>query len=51
MLYNLALKWLKEDREYLRNLEKEGRKPRGAKRDKTIPSDSETFYKKYDYSH
>ncbi|KAJ7498949.1 P-loop containing nucleoside triphosphate hydrolase protein [Mycena latifolia] len=50
-LYNVALQWLKEDREYRRELEKKGRKVRGARRDQTVPSDSETFYKKYDYSH
>ncbi|KAJ7180042.1 P-loop containing nucleoside triphosphate hydrolase protein [Mycena crocata] len=50
-LYSLALQWLKEDREYRRELEKNGRKVRGARRDQTVPSDSETFYKKYDYSH
>ncbi|KAG2128306.1 P-loop containing nucleoside triphosphate hydrolase protein [Suillus bovinus] len=49
-LYNTALQWLREDREYRRELEKQGRKGRGA-RDGTVPSDSETFYKKYDYSH
>ncbi|KAJ7638792.1 P-loop containing nucleoside triphosphate hydrolase protein [Roridomyces roridus] len=50
-LYNVALQWLKEDREYRRELEKNGRKVRGARRDQAVPSDSETFYKKYDYSH
>ncbi|KAG0709611.1 P-loop containing nucleoside triphosphate hydrolase protein [Suillus ampliporus] len=49
-LYNTALQWLREDRDYRRELEKQGRKGRGA-RDETVPSDSETFYKKYDYSH
>ncbi|KAJ7744457.1 P-loop containing nucleoside triphosphate hydrolase protein [Mycena maculata] len=50
-LYNVALQWLREDREYRRELEKKGRKVRGARRDETVPSDSETFYKKYDYTH
>ncbi|KAJ7890820.1 P-loop containing nucleoside triphosphate hydrolase protein [Mycena leptocephala] len=50
-LYAVALQWLKEDRDYRRELEKQGRKLRGARRDQTVPSDSETFYKKYDYSH
>ncbi|KAJ6613482.1 P-loop containing nucleoside triphosphate hydrolase protein [Mycena sp. CBHHK59/15] len=50
-LYAVALQWLKEDREYRRNLEKQGRKLRGARRDQAVPSDSETFYRKYDYSH
>ncbi|KAG2118774.1 P-loop containing nucleoside triphosphate hydrolase protein [Suillus discolor] len=49
-LYNTALQWLREDREYRRELEKQGRKGRGA-RNEIVPSDSETFYKKYDYSH
>ncbi|KAF7968887.1 hypothetical protein HWV62_28918 [Athelia sp. TMB] len=50
-LYHVALQWLTEDREYRRELEKQGRKVRGAKRDETVPSDSEKFYRKYDYSH
>ncbi|KAK7061706.1 putative ABC transporter ATP-binding protein C20G4.01 [Favolaschia claudopus] len=50
-LYTVALQWLKEDREYRRELENQGRKLRGARRDQTVPSDSETFYRKYDYSH
>ncbi|KAJ7682819.1 P-loop containing nucleoside triphosphate hydrolase protein [Mycena polygramma] len=50
-LYAVALQWLKEDRDYRRELEKNGRKVRGARRDQAVPSDSETFYKKYDYSH
>jgi len=48
-LYHTALQWLKEDRDHRRELEKEGRKSRGA-RPNAIPTDSETFYKKYDYS-
>lgn len=32
-LYNVALRWLREDREHRRELEKAGRKLRGAKRD------------------
>jgi len=50
-LYFVALKWLQEDREYRRELERQGRKMRGARRDEPVPSDSETFYRKYDYSH
>ncbi|KAH7929487.1 P-loop containing nucleoside triphosphate hydrolase protein [Leucogyrophana mollusca] len=50
-LYNTALQWLKDDREHRRELEKQGRKARGARKNETVPSDSETFYKKYDYSH
>ncbi|KAK0230779.1 P-loop containing nucleoside triphosphate hydrolase protein [Armillaria fumosa] len=50
-LYSVALQWLKEDREYRRELEKNGLKLRGARKDDGVPSDSETFYRKYDYSH
>ncbi|KAF7313306.1 P-loop containing nucleoside triphosphate hydrolase protein [Mycena chlorophos] len=50
-LYQVALQWLKEDREYRRELEATGLKLRGARRDQTVPDDSETFYRKYDYSH
>jgi len=51
-LYSLALQWLKDDRDFRRELEKQGKKVvRGARRDETVPSDSEIFYKKYDYSH
>jgi len=50
-LYGVALQWLKEDRDCRRELEKSGRKTRGARRNETMPSDSETFYRKYDYSH
>ncbi|KAF7301636.1 hypothetical protein MIND_00729100 [Mycena indigotica] len=46
-LYQVALQWLKEDRAHRRELEKNGLKLRGARRDQTVPSDSETFYKKY----
>jgi len=49
-LYKVALQWLKEDRDRRRILEGQGRKSRGARTD-TVPSDSETFYRKYDYSH
>jgi len=49
-LYDIALKWLIDDREHRRNLENQGRKVRGARRDE-VPIHSETFYKKYDYSH
>ncbi|OBZ70096.1 putative ABC transporter ATP-binding protein C20G4.01 [Grifola frondosa] len=49
-LYAVALQWLKEDRARRRLLENQGRKTRGARR-YDVPSDSETFYKKYDYSH
>ncbi|EPQ59217.1 P-loop containing nucleoside triphosphate hydrolase protein [Gloeophyllum trabeum ATCC 11539] len=51
LLYHTALQWLKEDREHRRELEAQGRKTRGARRNETVPSDSETFYRKYDYSH
>ncbi|EGN93065.1 hypothetical protein SERLA73DRAFT_79107 [Serpula lacrymans var. lacrymans S7.3] len=49
-LYHVALQWLTEDREHRRALEAQGRKTRGARRNQTVPSDSETFYKKYDYN-
>ncbi|KAI0758093.1 P-loop containing nucleoside triphosphate hydrolase protein [Fomes fomentarius] len=49
-LYTLALQWLREDRERRRQLEGQGRKRRGARND-AVPSDSETFYRKYDYAH
>ncbi|KAI0306897.1 P-loop containing nucleoside triphosphate hydrolase protein [Multifurca ochricompacta] len=50
-LFRIALQWLREDREHRRELEKAGRKTRGARRDQDVPSSSEAFYKKYDYSH
>ncbi|KII94761.1 hypothetical protein PLICRDRAFT_148930 [Plicaturopsis crispa FD-325 SS-3] len=50
-LYSVALQWLKEDRDHRKLLESQGRKTRGARKDQTVPTDSETFYKKYDYSH
>ncbi|KAK7696159.1 hypothetical protein QCA50_000810 [Cerrena zonata] len=49
-LYSVALQWLKEDRTYRAELEKTGRKKRGPITSE-VPSDSETFYRKYDYSH
>ncbi|KAI9574479.1 P-loop containing nucleoside triphosphate hydrolase protein [Boletus coccyginus] len=49
-LYDTALQWLKEDREHRRELEGRGRKSRGA-RGIGVPTDSEIFYKKYDYAH
>lgn len=50
-LYGIALQWLKEDREFRQELEKQGQKMRGARRSEPVPSDPETFYNKYDYSH
>ncbi|KAG8733919.1 CCR4-NOT regulatory complex component [Ceratobasidium sp. 423] len=52
-LHALALRWLKEDREFRQREEAAGRlnRTRGAKLDTGIPTDSEVFYKKYDYSH
>jgi len=51
-LFNVALQWLKEDKHYRQQLEKQGvKKTRGARRNETVPSDSETFYRKYDYTH
>lgn len=32
-LYHVALQWLKEDRDHRRDLEKQGKKSRGARRD------------------
>ncbi|KLO08821.1 P-loop containing nucleoside triphosphate hydrolase protein [Schizopora paradoxa] len=49
-LHEVALQWLKDDRDYRRGLEKKGRKVRGARKD-DVPTDSETFYRKYDYNH
>ncbi|KAF8450304.1 P-loop containing nucleoside triphosphate hydrolase protein [Boletus edulis BED1] len=49
-LYHTALQWLKEDRDHRLELEKRGRKARGARRD-GVPTHSETFYKKFDYAH
>ncbi|KAG6884710.1 hypothetical protein C0993_008778 [Termitomyces sp. T159_Od127] len=45
-LYTVALQWLKEDRDNRQELERNGRKKRGARRDEILPTDSETFYKK-----
>ncbi|KAF8270973.1 P-loop containing nucleoside triphosphate hydrolase protein [Lactarius quietus] len=50
-LFKVALQWLREDREHRRELEKAGRKTRGARRGQDVPSSSEAFYRKYDYSH
>ncbi|KAJ7179139.1 P-loop containing nucleoside triphosphate hydrolase protein [Mycena filopes] len=50
-LYQVALQWLREDRDYRQQLEKEGRKLRGPRKDQTVPSDAEIFYSRYDYSH
>ncbi|KAF8484463.1 P-loop containing nucleoside triphosphate hydrolase protein [Russula ochroleuca] len=50
-LFQIALQWLREDRVHRQELEKGGRKTRGARRDQAVPSSSEAFYKKYDYSH
>lgn len=38
VLYHVALQWLKEDRDHRRELEKQGYKSRGARRD--VGSDS-----------
>jgi len=51
-LYDIALQWLTGDRAHRRQLELNGRKTRGARRNTPgAPNDSETFYKKYDYLH
>jgi len=44
-LYRIALDWLREDREHRHELEKQGKKRRGARTSNAVPSDSETFYK------
>ncbi|ESK88871.1 hypothetical protein Moror_17048 [Moniliophthora roreri MCA 2997] len=51
-LHQLALAWIGEDRVVREKEEKDGKrkKLRGA-RTQDVPTDSETFYKKYDYSH
>lgn len=47
----LALKWLKEDKEARLVLEKAGElRSRGRKKETAETTDSETFYRKYDYS-
>ncbi|EKM59926.1 uncharacterized protein PHACADRAFT_250733, partial [Phanerochaete carnosa HHB-10118-sp] len=50
LLYNVALQWLKEDREFRKELERSGKKVRGPRKEE-VPESSEAFYKKYDYSH
>ncbi|KAF9569083.1 P-loop containing nucleoside triphosphate hydrolase protein [Agrocybe pediades] len=46
-LYQVALNWLKEDREFRKELERTGKTiARGARRNEAVPSDSETFYRK-----
>ncbi|EJD53510.1 P-loop containing nucleoside triphosphate hydrolase protein [Auricularia subglabra TFB-10046 SS5] len=51
-LHRIALQWLKDDRDVRRAQEASGekKKTRGS-RATNVPTDSETFYKKYDYSH
>ncbi|EJD00910.1 P-loop containing nucleoside triphosphate hydrolase protein [Fomitiporia mediterranea MF3/22] len=53
-LHMTALQWLKGDREHRRELERNGRKMRGARRavngSDSVPTDSETFFRKYDYN-
>jgi len=51
-LHSVAILWLAQDRRMRANEEREGKrvKKRGA-RVAATPTDSETFYKKYDYSH
>ncbi|EEB90764.1 hypothetical protein MPER_10986, partial [Moniliophthora perniciosa FA553] len=51
-LHQLALAWIGEDRIVREKEEKDGKrkKLRGA-RTQDVPTDSETFYKKYDYGH
>ncbi|KAG7088714.1 hypothetical protein E1B28_012682 [Marasmius oreades] len=52
LLHSVALTWLAEDRSHRIKEEKEGKRPvlRGARK-QVNPTDSESFYKKYDYSH
>ncbi|KAL0949945.1 hypothetical protein HGRIS_009970 [Hohenbuehelia grisea] len=46
-LYNVALQWLREDRDHRRSLEGQGdMKKRGARRGQDVPTDSEAFYRK-----
>lgn len=46
----LALKWLKEDKVVRQALEVKGDlRTRGRKKDAPETTDSETFYRKYDY--
>lgn len=51
-LHSVAILWLAQDRRLRAKEEKEGKreKKRGA-RIAAVPTDSETFYRKYDYSH
>ncbi|ELU41892.1 hypothetical protein AG1IA_04071 [Rhizoctonia solani AG-1 IA] len=48
-LHALALRWLKDDREFRKQEEVAGRlnRTRGAKPDTGVPTDSEVFYKKH----
>lgn len=47
----LALRWLKEDKLARQELEKQGLLPaRGGTKAQATPTDSEAFYRKYDYS-
>lgn len=47
----LALRWLKEDKEVRLGLERKGElRARGGKAEEKTPSDSESFYRKYDYA-
>ncbi|KAL0063042.1 CCR4-NOT regulatory complex component [Marasmius tenuissimus] len=51
-LHTTALEWIANDKKTREQEEKDGRrkKVRGA-RSQLTPTDSETFYKKYDYAH
>ncbi|KAF9265368.1 P-loop containing nucleoside triphosphate hydrolase protein [Marasmius fiardii PR-910] len=52
LLHSVALTWLAQDRAQRTKEEKEGKRPvlRGPRK-QLVPTDSESFYKKYDYSH
>lgn len=43
-LYSIALQWLTEDREYRKDLEKQGKKTRGARRDEVCEIASLSFF-------
>ncbi|KAG6861595.1 hypothetical protein C0995_014502 [Termitomyces sp. Mi166 len=49
-LYAVALQWLKEDRDNRQELERNGRKRRGARREQVLPTESEAFYKNMNQS-
>lgn len=48
-LYNVALQWLKDDRDFRRGLENQGRKLRGARRNEVCSLLSAVAYILFDY--